>query len=397
MAYEAPYIDESGLHISAYADILADMVDEVKAIYGSDIYLANDSADYQMLSIFARKAYDTSLALQMVFNNRSPVSSVGTGLSSIVKLNGLTRKVPSYSTVYVTLTGASGTVITNGSIQDTSGHLWSLPSSVTIGAGGTSTVLATCQTIGAISATAGALTTINTPTLGWTSVTNAGAATVGDAVELDSTLRSRQARSVAYPSQTRLAGTNSGLAQLSSVIRYRCYENDTGSAATDPNGLNLPGHSITCVVEGGTDAEVANAIWLNRGIGCFTNGDVTVTVTDETFGGDTDISFFRAIATPIYVAIALTPYTGYTSATESSIKTAVSDFINSLMIYEPVSVLTGIAGAIANVNPDLADLAFSVQSIAAGTSPSPTGSSDIAMGYKQVAECTEAYVTISEV
>ena len=51
MAYFKPYVDSKGLHIPSYQDILNDMIASMKQIYGDDIYLENDSADYQLLSI----------------------------------------------------------------------------------------------------------------------------------------------------------------------------------------------------------------------------------------------------------------------------------------------------------------------------------------------------------
>ena len=76
MAYTAPYIDDAGLHIPSYVDIRDDLVDQFKQIYGQDIYLENDSQDYQMISAFALKTYDTMQLLQIVYNNRSPKTAV---------------------------------------------------------------------------------------------------------------------------------------------------------------------------------------------------------------------------------------------------------------------------------------------------------------------------------
>jgi uncharacterized phage protein gp47/JayE len=60
-------------------------------------------------------------------------------------------------------------------------------------------VTATCANSGAVAALAGTITTINTPTRGWTSVTNPAAATVGAPAETDAELRIRQGQSVALP------------------------------------------------------------------------------------------------------------------------------------------------------------------------------------------------------
>lgn len=55
MAYFEPYIDESGFHYPSYQDILNDILDGMRKIYGQDLYLEHDSQDYQMCSIFALK------------------------------------------------------------------------------------------------------------------------------------------------------------------------------------------------------------------------------------------------------------------------------------------------------------------------------------------------------
>lgn len=102
MAYFKPYIDASGYHYPTYNDIRDDMIDHFRQIYGQDIYLGNDSQDYQMISIFALKIYDTFQAVELDYNNRSPKTAIGTALDGLVKINGLTRKKASYSTVQVT-------------------------------------------------------------------------------------------------------------------------------------------------------------------------------------------------------------------------------------------------------------------------------------------------------
>ncbi|WP_457832781.1 baseplate J/gp47 family protein, partial [Staphylococcus aureus] len=83
--------------------------------------------------------------------------------------------------------------------------------------------------IGAVSAPAGTITTINTPTRGWQSVTNPADAVPGAEVESDAALRSRQKISTAIPSLTVFEGIVGAVAGVSGVTRYRGYENDTNS------------------------------------------------------------------------------------------------------------------------------------------------------------------------
>lgn len=393
MAYVAPTVDASGLHLPTFTEILDDMVAQMRVIFGTDIYLENDSTDYQMLAIFARKVYDTLMSVQLAYNNRSPVSAVGVGLDSIVKLNGLARQTPSYSICSVTVTGTAALVITNGVVRDINGYKWDLPASVTIGVGGTVEVTATCQTVGAITATAHQINIIDTPTLGWTSVDNTSAATAGQAVEADSALRSRQSVSTAYPSQTVLAGTYAGIAALTDVDRFVIFENDTHSAATDPNGLGLPQHSITCVVEGGDDTDVAEAIFNNRGIGATTNGDVEVWLTDPVYSAMTLIKFYRPVYVDIDVEFTITPMTGYTTATEDSIKEAVADYLNSLDIYQPVTI-SGLEGAALSIMTNLARPTFSITQTRAAEHGGALGTIDLVLDYIEVSQGSVDYITI---
>lgn len=91
MSYEAPYIDEAGLHIASYHDIRDSLMEDMKRIFGQDIYLENDSQDYQLISAFALMLYDTQQALLLAYNNNSPATAVGKGLDRIVALNGIHR------------------------------------------------------------------------------------------------------------------------------------------------------------------------------------------------------------------------------------------------------------------------------------------------------------------
>ena len=325
--YQAPYIDEAGLHISSYNDIRDSLVEEMRAIYGNDIYLDNDSQDYQMICAFALMAYDVQQALLLAYNNISPATATGTGLDRVVALNGIRRAAASYSTCLVKLTGTAGTTISNGVVQDSRGIQWRLPKSVTISNDGTATALATCTTIGRITAATGDINTMVTPTRGWTSVINEVPAIAGVNQETDSALRSKQKISTANPSSTVFEGTIGAVANVDGVARYAAYENDTD---TERDGL--PPHSITMVVDGGTDQDVAQAIYLHKTPGCYTNGDIEVNVSGSLT--EIPIRFYRPHYVDVAVKVSIKTLTGYTDATASQIKANIYDYINGLAIGE---------------------------------------------------------------
>jgi uncharacterized phage protein gp47/JayE len=235
--------------------------------------------------------------------------------------------VASNSTVDLTLIGQAGTTITGGIAKDSAGNQWLLPDTVTIPSDGDITVTATAKDPGAVAALPDTITTIGTPTRGWQSVTNASAASPGQPVELDATLRQRQTISTALPSRTVFEGTLGAVASLTGVERLKGYENDTGS--TDGNGI--PGHSISLVVQGGDATAIAQAIADKKTPGTGTYGTTSVTIIDE-YGVPRVIKFFRPTTATIKVNISLTALTGYTTAIETSIKQAVIDYINGLDI-----------------------------------------------------------------
>jgi len=350
--------------------------------------------------------YETMQAIQYAYNQMSPVTAVGVGLSSLVQLNGLTRNAATYSTCDVTLTGTSAVTITDGKVQDEAGNLWALPTPITLQAAGSPvgeyyelTVTATCETEGAITALSGDINIIATPTAGWTAVTNASAATVGQDAETDAELRTRQGVSVALPSQTMLAGTIAAIAALDNVTRYEVYENATNSTHYGDPGVpfeGAPEHSITCVVEGGTIQDIAEAIYYNRGLGCYTNGDVSTDITDPDYGTVTTIRFYRPTEVPVYMEIEIHQLTGYLTGTDDDIKDAIAEYVNSLGIGDTLT-LSSINYAAVSVLTDQLKPTFSVRSITIGESPSPLSASDLTLDYDEVFTSDTANIIITMV
>jgi uncharacterized phage protein gp47/JayE len=330
MAYEAPYVDEAGLHISGYPDMLEHMIGELRGIFGSDIYLDNDSPDYIMTSIFALLAYDVQQSLILAYNNNSPRTAKGTGLDRIVAVNGIRRTGASYSTCVLRLEGVPDTVIGSGIVQDSRGFSWVLSQPVTLNALGQADALATCSTAGRITAAPGEIHHIVKTTMGWESAINLASAIPGTEKETDTALRSKQALSVAGPSRTVFEGTVAAVLNATGVVRVNGYENDQDTA----QGI-LPPHSITLVVEGGEDEAIAQEIYLHKSPGCYTNGDVTIDIPGL-YGVETPIRFFRPEYVDMEVEISIAELDGFTDATVTSIKEAVHKYINERGIGESI-------------------------------------------------------------
>lgn len=383
-------VTAEGISAPDYQTILDTLTSYFQQIYGSDAYLEPDSKDGQMVALVALAIHDANNTAISVYNCFSPATGYGAALTSNVKINGIARRGATNSTVDLLLTGTAGTSITNGTVKDTNNVIWRLPASVTIGVGGTVTVTATCSNSGAVAALAGTITTINTPTRGWASVTNPAAATVGAPAETDAELRIRQGQSVALPSLTPFEGVDGAIANVAGVTRHNLYENDTG--ATDSNGL--PPHSISAIVDGGDVTEIAQTIRGNKGQGTATYGTTSVTVPD-TYGNPHVISFSRSTDVPIFGHITLKAFTGYTSQIGVQIQQAVADYINGLTIGDDVLLSRIYSPANLGVVSGGNARYYDIQDLLIGKSAGSVAAANIIIAYNESASCKPENIVLT--
>lgn len=383
-------VTAEGISAPDYQTILDTLTSYFQQIYGSDAYLEPDSKDGQMVALVALAIHDANNTAISVYNCFSPATGYGAALTSNVKINGIARRGATNSTVDLVLTGTAGTSITNGTVKDTNNVIWRLPSSVTIGVGGTVTVTATCSNSGAVAALAGTITTINTPTRGWASVTNPAAATVGAPAETDAELRIRQGQSVALPSLTPFEGVDGAIANVAGVTRHKLYENDTG--VTDSNGL--PPHSISAIVDGGDVTDIAQTIRGNKGQGTATYGTTSVTVPD-TYGNPHVIRFSRSTDVPIYGHITLKAFTGYTSQIGVQIQQAVADYINGLTIGDDVLLSRIYSPANLGVVSGGNARYYDIQELLIGKSAGSVAAANIIIAYNESASCKPENIVLT--
>jgi len=353
MAYFAPYIDNTGLHIPTYQEIKEDLISEFKTIYGDDIYLGEDSQDYQMISVFASKMSDVVAFQEMVYNSYNVKTAVGTTLDNAVKLNGIERKAASYSTVELSITGTIGTIIRNGVVSDGT-HRWILDDTDFTITASPITTSATCEEIGAVEAVPHSITEIVNVTRGWLSVDNPNRAAVGEPVETDANLRIRQSRSVANPSVNMVDSLDAGIAALENVSTCRIYDNDTHQ--TDVNGI--PPHTVSCVVEGGNSQDIARVIYLRKGPGVGTYGTTSETVQIDT-GLPHVINFFRPTDLSVDVQISITRSNMYTSDTEQKIIDAINSYFANIKIGTDI-LRASIIAVVSQVVSDIYDPEFKI-------------------------------------
>jgi hypothetical protein len=404
----AAYVDATGIHAPTFSDIQAFLISQYQAIYGADIEVDPATQDGQLIGLFALAISDVNAACVAVYNSFSPSTAQGIGLSSMVKINGMARQLPSNSTAPMRVVGVAGTVITNGIVKDTPGNDWALPPSVTIPGGPTGgeiIVTATCQTPGAIGASTGDIARISNPQLNWQSAVNTLPATPGAPVENDALLRLRQSSSTALPSNSILEGITGAIFGLPGVTACKGYENDTSTDYTvtaPPVGeAALPPHSIAMVVVGGDATQICETILLKKTPGCFTYGNIRESVQDI-YGLAHDIGYFYPAPVQIGVRVSLHAKPGYSTAIATAIQTAVANYINDLgsgvdVVYSKLFLPANLCDATGV--PSGSTNTYDIFAMTVGTPPDNLGfvgyaSANVPISLLQVATCDPADVII---
>jgi uncharacterized phage protein gp47/JayE len=329
-------IDQFGIHKPTYAECLDYFQTTFKGIYGQDIYIDNDAQDLQFLALISLALDDVNGESVSVYNSFSPSTAQGNGLSRVVKINGIRKKVPSASTALLTIGGVAGTVIDNGIATDVNGLQWMLPEIVTIPLEGQTLVTGTCATIGAVRASANTITGIFTPVIGWQTVTNTTAATLGQPVETDAELRIRQSISTMIGSKSIFDGMQGAIAEIPGVVRFRAYENDT----TFPSAEGVPANSLAFVIDGGIHQSIINTIGLTKPPGIPTFGSTQGTFTDQ-YGIPHYLYYSPLEKVNVTWQVTLTRLSGYTTDASSAIASSLATWTNDVGIGNGIQVHKG--------------------------------------------------------
>jgi uncharacterized phage protein gp47/JayE len=234
------------------------------------------------------------------------------------------------SQVAITLGGVAGTIVAAGKTTKSSvdGSTWTIDNAVTIGGGGTVDTTATCTVNGSTAASIGTVNKIVDVVGGWQTVTNTSVATLGTDVQSDPSLRLERRLAVARSGNYQLDNMRAELYAVNGVRRVLVLDNDTD--VTDGNGV--PAHNTYAIVDGGTDDEVAFAIYSRKGAGTplYQAGTpVTVLVTSPIYPtNQTPIKFSRPIYDDMIVGVTIEDGGSLPEDAETAIAQAIVDYAN---------------------------------------------------------------------
>jgi hypothetical protein len=310
-----------------------------------------------------------------------PDSSEGVQQDNLNRLRGAIRNPARFSTATVTCTGTPATSITAGSIVGigSDGEQWAVDATVVIGGGGTVAAAVTAVNSGPIEAAIGAINTIITGIAGWTSVTNAAEATLGEDVETDTDYRNRSENTGTGTTTEEAIYTR--LSELDDVDAVVVISNRTD--ATDANGI--PPHGFWSVIYPNTanQQDIAEAIWGTAGApaGIEMKGAITATVTDSN-GYQQQIKWDWATAVDVWVSVVGTKDSDYPAGGDQLVEDAIVAHFATVDVGADVNPLP-IEAAVANAVPGITILEARMK---IGSAPGPSDTSPLTIAINEYAD-----------
>lgn len=217
---------------------------------------------------------------------------------------------------------------------------------------GYATVAAEATVTGPIVALAYQVTEIVTAVSGWLDVTNLADADVGTDIETDAAFRTRRENLLTVSGKGTVDTIRAKLLLVSGVTEALVFENT--SDATDSNGV--PPHAIECVVLGGSDVDIAQAIFDDKPAGIATYGtDISESVVDSQ---GTSHTILASRADPVEMFLDITVVTSGSYPADGDTQVAAQlkalgdtlqigdDVIYNQFLGETLTTAGGVAGVV---------------------------------------------------
>ena len=378
-------VNADGFTIKPLEQIRTDLGNRLIARFGSTFNISPESPDGQLLGVYSDALFEAWQMGELSHNAFAPSKTFGVGLDNLCELNHVRRYFKRPTSATVQLTGVNGALIpTLTLLADDSGLEFYTVQDITLDDQTDNSVSVLATVSGPNEVLANTITVIVEPVAGLVSVTNPEAGITGIDREEDPQLRNRRAASVIT------TGTNTNEALYSALFKLGAnyvvvVDNDEGVMVD-----GQPANTFQCIVEGGSQVEIAEAIFDKKPYGIQAYGDIVTVVTDSK-GFPKNIGFSRTARVPIYVTVQFARKKGAAFDSEVQIAARVLEHINSLNINEDV-VWSDI------FEPITESVDFiSIKSLTIGLSANPTLIDDLPMGIKQRASATDITVVIDDI
>lgn len=275
-------VSDIGVSLPDDLDILNGRLSDLSAAMGGGMSTSLTTPQGQIAQSDTAIISDKNAALAWLVNQINPDYSSGRMQDAIGQIYFLDRISALGTTVTATCTGLVGTVIPeNSTAQDEAGYLYLSLSSATIGASGSVDVVFQNQATGAIPCPIGDLNTIYRAVNGWSGITNSTAGVLGNDVETRANFEHRRKQSVAKNSVNQLAAIYASVLEVSGVVD--AYVTDNRLKVPVQKGFTnftIPANSVYIAAYGGSQEDIAEAIYKKSPPGVTMVGDTIYTIKD---------------------------------------------------------------------------------------------------------------------
>jgi len=305
-----PTFGPRGFVAPSEPDVLVGRTADINQAFGGGLNPALNTPQGQLASSDTAIIGQTNDEFVALANGVDPAFASGRMQDAVARIYFLTRKPSEPTSVSATCTGLAGVVIPAGSkAQAEDGNIYISIEDAVIGAGGT--VVTTFENVipGPIPCAATTLNQIYQVIPGWDTITNLADGVIGRDVESRQAFEARRAATVAKNSRNTLESVLGAVFDIITVSDAFAYQNDTAAPVTF-RGFSVAARSLYVAAVGGTDQEVADAIFSKKPPGCGYNGNTPVVVYDqnplytEPFP-DYTVTFERPASLPILYSVQL--------------------------------------------------------------------------------------------
>jgi uncharacterized phage protein gp47/JayE len=313
----------TGFAIPTLDEIKTELEEAFEAAFGPSINTLPASVFGQLIGIWADREFEIWQLAQAVWASQYPDTASGISLDYVSAITGTIREDAKRSTVIVTLGGTPGTLVATGTIFAVSGtgKRFRTVTDATIGGGGTVDVKAESEEYGAIIASAGSLTAIETPVGGLDTVTNTLDAELGNSREVDADLRARRDDELRAAGAATVDAIRADILRVADVSECKVFENVTDTTNLD----GLPPRSVEVLVQDGDAQEIANTIWASKPAGIATYGALSETVVDAS-GTSHNIYFTRPTAVEAWITVNISVDEDFPADGAQQIEEAITAF-----------------------------------------------------------------------
>lgn len=381
-------VTPTGFVADTAEQILAEIEADELAAFGPQVNTSSASVIGQYNGILADKLAEINEVLEDLDNSRNPDTATGAALDAACTVTGVVRLAATFSKTTLTVNLNAGVTLAIGRVVSVSGNpnvKFQTVAAVTNGGGSPASfpVEAWATVTGPVFAAAGALTVIESPQTGWNSVTNAADTSIGSNLESDSDLRARRQATLQAAGSANAAAIRADLLNATGVTQASVFENYTD--VTDVDGV--PPHAFECVVQGGTNAVVAQVLWDSKPIGIQTYGSVTQNVIDYA-GVSQPVKFSRPTTIPVYITVTLTKTAG-AYAGDAAVKAALVLYLSNFLLGQDLirSQIFGQVSPIAGV--------VDITALTLGTAPAPAGTANIPAAPRELLTTLTANIVVN--